>query len=100
MNSSDLGPVDKGPQTSIRVDRSRYRADERIMIEVRHYRFPLNRMYDMTLDGTYSVFVNRLISGRARYDSDGRMPAIKKAKSDELVSNELVVVVSDLAGPK
>jgi hypothetical protein len=162
--SADWGPVLKGLQMSSRVDRSRYRADEPIMVEVvikntskevvflgmsiddqasfdiavslnesgagglgrmpltkygarrfaplnaaknipirlkegeeRRYRFPLNRMYDMTLDGKYSVVVNRSIPGRSRYDSDGHMRAVEGDKPDELVSNKLFVVISDSA---
>jgi hypothetical protein len=162
--ATDWGPVLKGLQMSSRVERSRYRADEPIMVEVvikntskevvflgmsvddqasfevvvslnesgagglgrmpltkygawrfapldaaknipirlkegeeRRYRFPLNRMYDMTLDGNYSVVINRSIPGRSRYDSDGHMPAIEGDKPDELVSNKLIVVISDSA---
>ena len=42
-------------------------------LEERRYRFPLSRMYDLTLSGTYSVKVNRLIPGRPRYDGEGRL---------------------------
>jgi hypothetical protein len=67
--------------------------------EVRRYRFPLNRMYDMTLDGKYSVVVNRSIPGRWRYDSDGRLLAEKGDKPDEVFSKELIVEISDAGVP-
>jgi hypothetical protein len=67
--------------------------------EERRYRFPINRMVDMTLDGRYAVVVNRTIPGRFRYDPDGHMPAIERTRPAELVSNELTVVLSD-AGAK
>jgi hypothetical protein len=65
--------------------------------EERRYRFPLNRMYDMTLDGDYSIVVNRTVAGGFRYDADGHMLAIEGNRPAELMSNELRVVISDVA---
>ena len=64
-------------------------------LEERRYRFPLSRMYDMTLSGTYSVKVNRLIPGRHRYDSEGRLLPTNRAREEELVSNELTVEMTE-----
>ncbi len=62
--------------------------------EERRYRFPLRRMYDMTLQGNYSVVVNRLIPGQMRYDTEGHIQPIEGPRPDELVSNSLTVVIS------
>jgi hypothetical protein len=59
--------------------------------EERRYSFPLSRMYDMTLSGTYSVKANRLIPGRHRYDGEGRVLPTDRAREEELISNELTV---------
>ena len=64
-------------------------------LEVRRYRFPLSRMYDMTLGGTYSVKVNRLIPGRHRYDGEGRVLPNDHTREGELVSNELTVEMAE-----
>lgn len=68
--------------------------------EERPYRFALNRMYDMTLAGTYSVAVNRAVPGRWRYDGDGRMDKAEAARPPELVSNQLVVELFDGVAPE
>jgi hypothetical protein len=68
--------------------------------EERRYRFPLNRMYDMTLDGDYSIVVNRTVPGGFRYDADGHMLAIEGNRPAELMSNESRVVISDAAAQK
>jgi len=36
------------------------------------YEFPLNRMFDLTASGTYSVQVRRYVPGKARYDGVGK----------------------------
>jgi hypothetical protein len=68
--------------------------------EERRYRFPPSRMYDMTLDGDYSIVVNRTLPGGFRYNADGHMLAIKGNRPAELMSNELRVVVSEAAAPE
>ena len=63
--------------------------------EVRNYRFPLNRMYDMTFGGHYTVTVNRSVPGRFRYDPDGRPAAGEAARPIELKSNDLSLTLID-----
>jgi hypothetical protein len=67
--------------------------------EQRPYRFPLNRMVDMTLSGTYSVAINRYVPGQPRYDGEGRPLPPGPKKPDELVSNELSVGIKEPPTP-
>ena len=59
--------------------------------ETRSYRFPIHRMYDMTLAGKYSITVNRYVPGRSRYNGVGEPVASEKKKLGELRSNTQVV---------
>ena len=101
--ASEAGGIGRMPLTKFGARRlSRFDAPKNIPIrlkagEVRRYRFPLNRMVDMTLDGRYSVVVRRSIPGRPRQNPEGRVPAIEGDASPDLVSDELKVEVSDSA---
>lgn len=65
--------------------------------EQSRYQFPLNRMYDMSVSGTYSVTARRYVPGQARYDGAGQpMTLDPKAKPpEELISNELSVEITE-----
>jgi hypothetical protein len=66
--------------------------------EERRYRFPLNRMYDMTLTGTYAVSVNRCVPGRQRYDSEGHLqPTESGPQAERLASDEVSVEITEPA---
>jgi hypothetical protein len=67
--------------------------------EERTYHFPLNRMVDMTLSGTYSLVVKRYIPGQPRHDREGRPLPVASPKPDDLSSNELSVEVKELPVP-
>jgi hypothetical protein len=67
--------------------------------EERTYHFPLNRMVDMTLSGTYSLVVQRYIPGQPRHDREGRPLPVASPKPDDLSSNELSVEVKELPVP-
>jgi hypothetical protein len=60
--------------------------------EERWYRFPLNRMYDISLAGSYTVSVNRCIPGRQRYDGEGRMLPAGAGQSEGLLTSDGVSV--------
>jgi hypothetical protein len=64
--------------------------------EQRPYQFPLNRLVDMTLSGTYSVTVHRYVPGRPRHDSEDHPRQPGPRKPDDLVSNELSVEIREL----
>jgi hypothetical protein len=64
--------------------------------EQRPYRFPLSRMVDMTLSGTYSVTVHRYVPGQPRHDGEGQPPPPGPNKPDDLVSNQLSVEIREL----
>ena len=59
--------------------------------KTRSYRFPIHRMYDLTLTGKYSITVDRYVPGRSRYDGVGEPVASEKKELGELRSNTQVV---------
>ena len=59
----------------------------------RNYRFVVNRMYDMTLSGDYSITLNRYVPGRSRLDGGGNPIPNAGRNVDELVSNTILVKI-------
>lgn len=64
------------------------------------YRFPLSRMVDLTLAGTYAVRVDRFVPGAGRHDWDGSLLPAARSRTPELVSNQVFLEVSEAERPE